>query len=671
MGRRPSATLRDTSEYLASNKFESQRGLSINRRSSLRRMNVLALSASLGITFSAAFALSAVPAAQAFEIFGKKFFEGDKPSNTSVPDPLPYSAELSVVGSQEDDLQDKLSAASTLVTKEDEAPSGQAGLISRGLSDVKRILGQLYANGYYGSTVSIRFNGTLLEETLESGKIPGPRPVETLISVDAGSQFQFGEITVLASGPGAEDLPKDPLRWDLISGEPARSGKILNAEQKIELYLRKRGYPTADIGEREIVADHATRKLDVSLPVETGPKAVFGAVTVSGTEVTDPAFVERYALIPEGEIYSPETLDKSRKRLNDLGIFSSVRLVEGTVQPDGSLPISIEVSERKRHVVGAGASWSSTEGIGLEAYWRRRNLFGKGELLSIEGSVGRLSASSFTDMEYATRIAFDKPGAFGPQTSFSTALSAAQEAPDAYTSRTVKLEGYYKRTFSETLSGQAGGEISFSNEEDVYGTQDYLLVGTPVGLTYDSRDNVLDPTEGFYLKADVEPAYDTIGGEAMLFTRATGSTYYALDEANRFILAGKVSVGSILAPSIRSVPASRRLIAGGGGSIRGYAYRNVGPRVNGEVAGGRSLVELSGEVRVKVTDTLGVVAFVDAGNAYEDALPDFSQPLKFGVGAGIRYYTPIGPLRVDAAMPLDPGQDDPDFALYVGLSQAF
>ena len=119
------------------------------------------------------------------------------------------------------------------------------------------------------------------------------------------------------------------------------------------------------------------------------------------------------------------------------------------------------------------------------------------------------------------------------------------------------------------------------------------------------------------------------------------------------------------------MPASRRFIAGGGGSIRGYAYRNVGPRVNGEVVGGRSLVELSGEIRVRVTETIGVVGFVDAGNAYEDSVPDFSEELKVGVGAGLRYFTPIGPLRVDAAIPLDPGKDDPDFALYVGLSQAF
>ncbi|WP_428672913.1 BamA/TamA family outer membrane protein, partial [Roseibium sp.] len=169
----------------------------------------------------------------------------------------------------------------------------------------------------------------------------------------------------------------------------------------------------------------------------------------------------------------------------------------------------------------------------------------------------------------------------------------------------------------------------------------------------------------------MEPAYDTLNSNAIGFVKGTVSSYYALDDSKRFILAGKATAGSIFAPSVEAIPASRRYIAGGGGSIRGYAYRNVGPRVDGEVTGGRSIIELSGEVRIQVTETIGVVGFVDAGNAYEDSFPDFSEGLKVGVGGGLRYFTPIGPLRIDAAVPLDPEKDDPDFALYVGLSQAF
>ncbi len=612
-------------------------------------------------------ALQPMPAS-AFELFGWKIFGSSEEEPEAVPDPLPYETEVSVSTGNED-LTKELKGASVLVQEQDKPPSGEAGLLARALSDRERLVAKLYSDGRYGGTVDISLNGVPLETALEQSDLPNARPVRANILVDPGPVFTFGRVSV--STPGG-DLSTDPSFWGLASGETAASGKILTAEKRIVTVLRGRGYPKASIAERKITADHSTNTLAVTLIADAGPQARFGQVSVSGTKVTNPDFVVQQAMLPVGGIYSPEDLARARKRLNDLGIFSSIRLVEGDIEgPDGSLPISIEVSERKRHVIGAGASWSSTEGFGVEAYWRRRNLFGRGELLSIEGSVGRIGNESLNDLEYSTRIAFEKPGVFGPLTSFSTSLGAKQENPDAYKSRSITFDAYLNRQFSETLKGRAGAEVYFANEQDVFGDEDYLLVGLPADLTFDNRDDLLNPSKGIFATLLAEPAYDTLNSNAMGFFKGTVSSYFALDKSKRFILAGKATAGSILAPSVESVPASRRYIAGGGGSIRGYAYRNVGPRVDGEVTGGRSLIELSGEVRIQVTETIGVVGFVDAGNAYEDSFPDFSEGLKVGVGGGLRYFTPIGPLRVDAAIPLDPEKDDPDFALYVGLSQAF
>lgn len=606
--------------------------------------------------------------ANAFEIFGWRPFGGEEEEGEAVPDPLPYEADLAVSTGNEE-LTGDMKSASLLIQQQDKPPSGEAGLIARALSDRERLVAKLYADGRYGGTVSITLAGLPLETALEQSDLPDARPVKVSILINPGPLFTFGNVSVSSSGG---DLSTDPSFWGLAPGEAAESGKILSAEGRMVSVLRGRGYPKARIAERRITADHSTKTLDVALIADAGPQARFGTVAVSGTEVTDPEFVKRQAMLPQGGIYSPEDIARARKRLNDLGIFSSIRFVEGDIAgPDGSLPITIEVSERKRHVIGAGASWSSTEGFGVEAYWRRRNLFGRGELLSVEGSIGRIGTESFENQEYSARIAFEKPGVFGPLTSFSTSLEARQENPDAYKSRTITYNAFLNREFSDTLKGRAGAEVFFADEEDAFGDDQYLLVGLPADLTFDNRDDKLDPSKGVFAALFAEPAYDTLNSNAMGFVKGTVSSYYALDEAKRFILAGRVSAGSIFAPSVESVPASRRFIAGGGGSIRGYAYRNVGPRVNGEVVGGRSLVELSGEVRVRVTESIGIVGFVDAGNAYEDSIPDFSEELKIGVGAGLRYFTPIGPLRVDAAIPLDPGQDDPDFALYVGLSQAF
>lgn len=613
-------------------------------------------------------AILTAPPATAFEIFGWKFFESGEEQAEAVPDPLPYEAELSVAEGS-DDLTAELKSASLLVQQQEKPPSGEAGLIARALSDRERLVAQLYADSRYGGTVEITLNGVDLETALERSDLPDTRPARVQILVAPGPLFTFGTVSV---SDKSGELSTDPGFWGLASGETAGSGKVLAAERRMVAVLRDRGYPKARIAERRITADHSANRLDVTLIADAGPKARFGAVSVSGNEVTKPDFIVQQAMIPAGGVYSPADLARARKRLNDLGIFSSVRLVEGDVAgPDGALPITIEVSERKRHVIGAGASWSSTEGFGLEAYWRRRNLFGGGELLSVEGSVGRIGTEGLSDQEYAARIAFEKPGVFGPLTSFSTSLGARQENPDAYLSRTLTFDAYLNREFTEELKGRAGAEVFFADEEDAFGDEKYLLVGLPADLTFDNRDDKLNPSKGVFAALFAEPAYDTLNSNAMGFVKGTVSSYVALDDSKRFILAGKLSGGSILAPSVQSVPAARRLIAGGGGSIRGYAYRNVGPRVNGEVVGGRSLIEMSGEVRIKVTDTIGVVGFVDAGNAYEESVPDFSEDLKIGVGAGLRYFTPIGPLRIDAAVPSDPGQDDPDFALYVGLSQAF
>lgn len=608
--------------------------------------------------------------ASAFELFGYHLFGEKAETAEQVPDPIAYTVRLDLTGPANGDLRKDLEATSTLFTRQDQPPSGEAGLISRSLSDLDRLVARLYASGRYGGVVDITLNGTSLQKALETGDIPGGRPVETVIRVSPGPEFTFGEIDIQGSVPSVDG--EDDPSFGLVPGEQAGSVKILSAEQKMALALKRRGYPKAEVSNREIVADHATKKLDVTLTVSPGPYARFGTVSVKGTEVTEPDFVVSQAMIPRGEAYSPAVMENARKRLNELGIFSSIQLIEGDVDPvTGEMPVTIEVTERKRHIIGAGATWSSSEGFGVEAYWRRRNLFGRGELLSVEGSVGRIGNAGADDMEYAAKIALEKPGVFGPLTKFTTSLGAKQEVPDAYKSRSVTLDGYLSRTFGDTLTGRVGGEVFYADEEDAFGSDKYLLAGIPADLTFDNRDDKLDPSKGIYAALALEPAYDTLQSHAMVFVKGTASSYVALDDAKRFILAGRISAGSIFASAVDDIPASRRMIAGGGGSIRGYAYRNVGPRLNGKVTGGRSLLEMSGELRVKITDTLGVVAFVDAGNAYSDSIPDFSEPLKIGTGFGLRYYTPIGPLRVDLAMPLDPEKDDPDYALYVGLSQAF
>ena len=175
-----------------------------------------------------------------------------------------------------------------------------------------------------------------------------------------------------------------------------------------------------------------------------------------------------------------------------------------------------------------------------------------------------------------------------------------------------------------------------------------------------------------FLDGTVEPFYEFNYGNAAVRMTAEGRTYYGFDDDNRIVAAGRLKIGSIVGAPVDEVAPDKLFFAGGGGSVRGYAYQNIGiVAPNGTISGGRSLIEGSGELRVRVTDTIGIVAFADAGYVGSDSFPDFSEEFKVGVGAGLRYLTGLGPIRLDAAFPLDPSPDDPTVGFYVGIGQAF
>jgi hypothetical protein len=137
--------------------------------------------------------------------------------------------------------------------------------------------------------------------------------------------------------------------------------------------------------------------------------------------------------------------------------------------------------------------------------------------------------------------------------------------------------------------------------------------------------------------------------------KARASAYYSLDPDSRFVLAGLIGLGAMGGAELADIPANWRFYAGGGGSVRGYPWNSLGPTglFGLAVIGGRSLFQASAELRVRVTDTIGIVPFFDAGNAFATSFPNFSTPLATAVGVGLRYYTAIGPIRADLAFPLE------------------
>ena len=364
-------------------------------------------------------------------------------------------------------------------------------------------------------------------------------------------------------------------------------------------------------------------------------------------------------------------------------------ITEGTrLDAYGRLPYTVDVEDRLPYGIGASAKYSTTNGPAGQVYWEDRSVFGGAERLRLQADVfyappwyvtsQEIRNFSINDLGYRFSASFLKPALWGTRndllvdalaerTSTSGAGFLGYEVEDA--DATVVL----RHRFSQNFWLQAGIEAQTGVATDALGRVNYTLVGVPVSANYDTTDSKLDPTRGVRLTGSVSGFSNALGSTVDLVQgKARASAYYAIDPDSRFVLAGLVGAGAMGGGDLADIPANWRFYAGGGGSVRGYAYNSLGPYGPfGAVIGGRSLFQLSAELRVRVTDTIGIVPFFDAGNAYASSFPNFSAPLYKAVGIGLRYYTAIGPIRADLAFPLEQRPGTGAVAFYVSIGQAF
>ncbi|MEM0906151.1 MAG: autotransporter assembly complex family protein [Pseudomonadota bacterium] len=623
----------------------------------------------VGVSVSAVVGLAGP--AHAFELFGVRLFGKD-----DTPPPPPGAISYSVTLTVPDDsgMEKPLKNGSRLIANEKEKSPGPAALLATARGDYQRLLGVLYSSGRYGGTISITIDGREAANLPIDAEIGDGASVD--IVVDPGPVYLFDNVTIAnRPGPIANDrtVPPTPEELGLKQGEPARSTVVLAAEQALIDRWREKAHPKARIADRTATAVHPDEALDVAIHVAPGRSAVFGDTFVEGTDRLDPAFVAYFAGITPGEPYDPDDLERARRQLRRLDVFKAVRIVEADqIADDGSLPITLLVDERKRRVYGGGVRFSSIDGLGLEGYWRHRNLFGRAEQFGIEGRTGGINGDNPDEYNYLLAANFLKPGVFTPYTDFVTRIYAEQLSPDTFRARTLGGRLGLQHRFSDRLTGQVFAQLERSYIDRIsIGDGNFLMASLPTALNYDGSDNELNPTEGYRLSGRLEPYYEFRYDNVGVISELVGTAYYGVIN-DRVVFAGRAAVGSIVGAPIDEIPANRAFFAGGGGSIRGYPYRGVGPiDANGKVIGGRSYFVTSAEARIQVTQTIGVVPFIDAGNAFLSEYPDFSEPLRIGVGAGLRYQTGLGPIRFDVAFPLERLSGEEPVAFYLGLGQAF
>jgi translocation and assembly module TamA len=619
----------------------------------------------------------AVPA-HAFEIFGIRLW-GSPEADTDIDiiDPLDYTVAFTVA-TDDERLANSIRNASNLWSDREDPASGRAGLLAKSKGDYRRILAALYNAGFYGGEISITAHGREVADLTLAAELPPPVPIA--VDVRPGPRFRFGA-TAFENPPPWPDPDDDPdgrpEDVGFAPGETARAGAVTAASALAVQRWRERSHAKAVETGREVVADHDASRLDVLIRLDPGPPVTYGPVRVTGSERVDPAFVAFMADLPEGESFDPEDLDEANQRLGELGVFRLLRIEEGELAPDGSMPIDILVEDRLRRAYGIGGTLSTLDGLGIEAYWLHRNLFGRAERLRVDASIQGIGTQDFPDeLTYRLGVTFTRPGVITPNTSAFASLVGLQNDFDTYRERSITGRIGFNQRIGQKWSGDVFLEAARARFTDDLGVRDFTTIGPVVRAQYERRDSTLDPTEGYFFAADLRPYYEFDFGNGAVRGTIEGRSYLHFGEERRTVLAGRAKLGSFAGPSTEESPPNQLFFAGGGGSVRGFEVNSIGVdiTVDGDsaVVGGRSLFEASGELRYRVNDRWGAVGFVDGGLVGADSWLDGQDgDVRFGAGVGVRYYTGIGPLRFDLAAPINPRDDDSRFAFYIGIGQAF
>ena len=588
---------------------------------------------------------------------------------TRAADPQPYAVTFKPSG---DAAIDKLVAqTSNLASLRTKAPAGPFALVLRARGDVTRLQTVLNSAGYYDGQVTITIDGKSLDDpslpqTIASYAAATPIPVD--VTLTRGPLFHLGRVIVKG------DVPTNAMSvFHLKSGDPALAAQVIAAGADLQSELQNEGYAFAKVSTPEAYENPAAHTIDVTYTASAGARVDIGPIALEGLKNVEPGFVRRELTIKDGQLYNAGKIETARQNLAGLGVFSSVQAVPGTtVGPDGRLPVTFIMREGPPRTVSFTAGYATDTGGVLGASWTHHNLFGNGETLTLSAQATGLGGSSTNGLGYNIGATYTLPAFFRRDQQLSFNIGALKQDFTAY-NQTAELVGTtFTRKFDKNWSLSAGLSGTTEQIEQEGTTNHYLLAQLPVTLKYDSTNSLFDPTKGIRAAASVTPSESLLSPSAFFtILQLSGSTYLDLTGNGRSVIALRALVGTVQGASTFQLPPDQRFYAGGSGTIRGYAYQSVGPQfADGNPIGGTSIDAGTIEYRQRIGKSFGTAVFVDAGQVGATSTP-FQGGIKVGAGIGLRYYTPIGPIRVDFAVPVVHQDNSGNFQFYIGIGQAF
>lgn len=527
----------------------------------------------------------------------------------------------------------------------------------------------------------LRSEGYYAEEVESEVAEDGTNSVPTL-TVTPGPRFLVAEPQVLWAEPAPDAAASQAAAatMQLEPGQPGRAADVLAAEGRIVAAIQQQGYADAAAQPREVIVDHADHSLRPTFNIASGPKVLLGPVQLSARTRTNPAWVAGLAPWRVGDVYVPDRVAELERRLREAGVYDQVSVALRPADQglaDNTRPVMVTLADRAPRTVELGAGYSTSQGAGLDSRLLLYNRLRRADTLTFTARLAEIEQK--LDGEVSL------PQWRGPQQTLKMGAGVYNQNTDAYneTGLGVRFDvtKRYGRAIYQTSYRTLGASVDLARVRNAIaggGGQTYgearnlVTVATLGALALDRSDDPLNPKRGWRVEARTEPT--AIFGQsrlAFLKTQVQGSAYLPLGAQARTVLAGRLKLGAIAGGTIPNVPASRRFFAGGGGSVRGYAYQAIGPRLaDNTPVGGISLAEASFEVRRQVTQRWSGVMFVDIGGVGGAGFPggeDFSS----GAGFGVRYDLGFGPIRADIAFPLDKRDGDPSFQLYLSIGQSF
>jgi outer membrane protein assembly complex protein YaeT len=545
----------------------------------------------------------------------------------------------------------------------------------------------LYIKKYY-------FDRGFLETTAEVTRVHENAEENTVaieIAITEGPPTQVAAVRLTGSIP-----PELPPVQALLATLPLSAGKRLNKadfDRSKELLLTRlynATYARAAVVPDTMI-DEEAHTAEVTFALQPGTATTFGPITIEGERLVHEHAIRRQLRIQPGDPYNADELKKSVDAIYGLGMFRAVTpLVLNPNAQDAPMEMAINVLERQPHSVQVGFGFSTVEQFRGEVQWTHRNVWGGAEQLNLSAKGSSLQqageARLFLPYFLAQRTSFtqtafarNQPKLTQDVLGLGNTLFSIENTTPGYALFSVGGETRVTRQFSRTWSGAGGVEFSRNTFSDV----DPELIGTGIAddntlfiqfveVKWDTSDSLLNPTRGLVVRGKLDHSTTAlVSTTSFIKLLLEARHYYPLTE--RIILATRLSIGGIEPyAGSETVPGNVRFLAGGPGSIRGYAPNRVGPLDSQErPLGGNSVLVGSVELRFPITGNLGGVVFVDAGNVYSGSFSYHLDDLRVGVGPGIRYNTPVGPFRIDFGIALNPRASDKFGRLDFSIGQSF